>query len=92
MKKNNYNAKLAILRNVFKHENFRGKQEEAVHVILEGNVCLVVLPTGSGKTVYVVPALMSTGTVTMVICPLLSLMVDQVTMLRSKGLIKCMLY
>ena len=44
------------------------------------------MPTGGGKSVcYSVPAIVSGG-VTVVICPLLSLMIDQVNMLRSKGL------
>ena len=47
---------------------------------------LVILPTGAGKTLcYAIPAIISGG-VTIVVCPLLSLMVDQVQKLRSKGL------
>ena len=49
------------------------------------------MPTGGGKSVcYSVPAIVSGG-VTVVICPLLSLMIDQVNMLRSKGLSVCYL-
>lgn len=78
--------KLSVLRTIFKHNCFRGKQEEAIDVILQGKDCLIVLPTGGGKTIcYSIPALISGG-VTVVICPLLSLMLDQVQYLRSKGL------
>lgn len=74
----NNNAKLSVLTKVFGHTSFRGKQEEAINAILDGENCLIVLPTGGGKSVcYSVPALISGG-VTVVICPLLSLMMDQV--------------
>ena len=47
---------------------------------------LVILPTGAGKTLcYAIPAIISGG-VTIVVCPLLSLMLDHVQKLRSKGL------
>ena len=50
-----------------------------------------MLPTGGGKSVcYAVPALISGG-VTVVICLLLSIMMDQVNLLRSKGLNVCYL-
>jgi superfamily II DNA helicase RecQ len=47
---------------------------------------LVILPTGAGKRLcYAIPAIISGG-VTIVVCPLLSLMLDHVQKLRSKGL------
>lgn len=86
-----FNEKLRVLNSVFHHESFRGKQEDAVDTILAGKNCLLVLPTGTGKTLcYAIPALISGGT-TVVICPLLSLMLDQVNRLRSKGLNVCYL-
>ena len=73
----NDDVKLSVLSKVFGHTNFRGKQEEAINNILDGKNCLIVLPTGGGKSVcYAVPVLISGG-VTVVICPLLSLMMDQ---------------
>ncbi len=82
----NDDVKLSVLSKVFGHTFLRGKQEEAINNILNGKNCLIVLPTGGGKSMcYAVPALISGG-VTVVICPLLSLMMDQVHLLRSKGL------
>ena len=47
---------LDILRSVFGHNQFKGKQEEAVKTILQKD-CVVLMPTGGGKTVcYAVPA------------------------------------
>lgn len=83
------NKKLRVLNTIFNHSNFRGKQEEAITTVLQGKDCLLVLPTGAGKTIcYAIPALISGG-VTVIICPLLSLMLDQVNRLRSKGLNVC---
>lgn len=81
--------RVRVLESIFHHRSFRGKQEEAIDAILQGKNCLLVLPTGTGKTVcYAIPALISGG-VTVVICPLLSLMLDQVHRLRAKGLNAC---
>ena len=50
-------------------------------MILNGKNCLIVMPTGGVKSVcYSVPAIVSGG-VTVVICPLLSLMIDQVDLM-----------
>ena len=81
--------KLSVLSTIFNHNSFRGKQEEVIDAILQGRNCLIVLPTGAGKTIcYSVPAIVSGG-VTIVISPLLSLMLEQVDYLRSKGLNVC---
>ena len=78
--------KLSVLQTVFKYDTFRGKQEEAIDAILSGHNCLIVLPTGAGKTLcFSIPALIAGG-LTIVISPLLSLMLNRVEHLRSKGL------
>jgi len=74
-------------------ENFRGKQEEAVKDILRGKRPLVIMPTGSGKSVcYQIPALMlfeRQQALTVVISPLQALMADQVKDLENQGLNFC---
>ena len=78
--------KLNALRTVFGHEFFKEKQEEAIDAMLSDTDCLIILPTGAGKTLcFAIPALIKGG-VTLVISPLLSLMLNQVDNLRSKGL------
>lgn len=77
---------LEILQNTFGYSAFRPGQEEIVNSILSGRDALCVMPTGGGKSIcYQIPALMFKGT-TLVISPLISLMRDQVTMLRKLGI------
>ena len=65
---------------------FRPEQEAAMQSILAGEDALVVLPTGSGKSLtFQLPALLRPG-VTVVFSPLIALMRDQVEKLREKGL------
>ena len=73
------------------HTKFRGKQQEAVNAILQRNDCVVLMPTGGGKTVcYSVPGMILPG-VTIVITPLIALILDQVQRLRNVGLSVCYL-
>ncbi len=68
----------AALRELFGFEAFRPGQREAVEAGLAGRDVLVVMPTGSGKSLcYQLPALMRTD-LTLVVSPLVSLMQDQV--------------
>jgi ATP-dependent DNA helicase RecQ len=71
------------LRRLFGFEHFRPGQAEVVDAALANRDALVVMPTGSGKSLcYQLPALMRDD-LTLVVSPLVSLMQDQVTALRS---------
>ena len=68
---------------LFGFEDFRPGQAEAVAAALADRDALVVMPTGSGKSLcYQLPALMRDD-LTLVVSPLVSLMQDQVQ--RSSG-------
>ncbi len=70
------------LRRLLHFEAFRPGQAEAVSAALSDRDALVVMPTGSGKSVcYQLPALMRED-LTLVVSPLVSLMADQVSALE----------
>ncbi len=76
-----------ILEEYFNHDSFRGEQENIINRLVKDNGhCLVLMPTGSGKSLcYQVPALCFEGG-TLVISPLIALMQDQVDSLRKKNI------
>jgi len=77
---------VASLRQHFGFEDFREGQREVIGSILEGKDAVVVMPTGSGKSLcYQLPAMILDG-VTLVVSPLISLMKDQVDALQARGL------
>ncbi len=81
---NNINHANKILREKFGFSDFRGRQEEIIQRTLNGRHSLVIMPTGSGKSItYQIPALLLPG-LTIVISPLIALMKDQVDVLRRK--------
>lgn len=71
------------------HADFRPGQADAVAAALAGRDALVLLPTGSGKSVcYQLPALVAAragGGTTIVVSPLIALMQDQVGALSGRG-------
>src|SRR4051794_7659639 len=70
------------LHELFGFAAFRPGQREAVVAARESRDVLVVMPTGSGKSLcYQLPALMRTD-LTVVVSPLVSLMQDQVEALE----------
>jgi ATP-dependent DNA helicase RecQ len=70
----------------FGFAHFRPGQREACEAALASRDVLVVMPTGSGKSLcYQLPALLRDD-LTIVVSPLVSLMQDQVDALRARGL------
>ena len=76
---------LSVLNSVFGLPGFRGAQQEIVRHITEGGNCLVLMPTGGGKSLcYQLPSLLREGC-GIVISPLIALMRDQVAGLLEAG-------
>ncbi|NIY49831.1 ATP-dependent DNA helicase RecQ [Cedecea colo] len=74
-----------VLQETFGYQQFRPGQETIIETVLVGRDCLVVMPTGGGKSLcYQIPALVFGG-LTVVVSPLISLMKDQVDQLLANG-------
>ena len=75
-----------LLRSVFGFARFRASQEAVCRAAIEGRDLLLVMPTGSGKSLcYQLPAIARGGTA-LVISPLIALMEDQAAKLAALGL------
>jgi ATP-dependent DNA helicase RecQ len=73
------------LKSVFGFDEFRGAQEAIVCTVLGGEDCLVLMPTGGGKSLcYQLPAVVLEGCA-IVVSPLIALMHDQVRALSTLG-------
>ena len=78
-------ALTTFLRNVFRKYEFRPMQGEAIFNALRQKDCVVLLPTGAGKSlIYQLAGLLMPG-LTLVVDPLISLIEDQVEGLRAYG-------
>ncbi len=74
------------LREHFGFRRFRPGQERVVQSALDGRDTLVIMPTGSGKSLcFQLPALVIGGT-TVVVSPLIALMRDQAEALLARGI------
>ncbi len=73
------------LASVYGFSSFRPGQEEILTAVLDGKDVLVVMPTGSGKSLlFQLPPIVREG-LTLVVSPLIALMRDQVAQLRELG-------
>ena len=71
------------LKSIFGFSSFKGRQEEIIKTLQEGNDSLVIMPTGGGKSMcYQLPALLDKG-VAIIISPLIALMKNQVDTIRG---------
>src|SRR5213080_1038035 len=76
---------LSVLNSVFGLPAFRGAQEEIVRHVTDGGNCLVLMPTGGGKSLcYQLPSQLREGC-GIVVSPLIALMRDQVAGLLESG-------
>lgn len=74
-----------ILTHIFGFKEFRPQQEDIINSLINGENNIVLMPTGSGKSIcYQIPAIQRSG-VGIIISPLISLMQDQVETLQATG-------
>ena len=71
------------LRINFGFEQFKGRQEDAINSLLDGNDTFVIMPTGGGKSLcYQLPAMILEGCA-IIVSPLIALMKNQVDLVRG---------
>jgi RecQ family ATP-dependent DNA helicase len=76
----------ALLQKAFGFSSFRANQEAVCRAVIAGRDVLLVMPTGSGKSLcYQLPTIARGGTA-LVVSPLIALMDDQASKLAALGL------
>ena len=77
---------IELLEHYWNFSEFRPQQEEIIEAVLANEDCIVLLPTGGGKSIcFQIPAIIKDG-ICIVVSPLIALMQDQVTNLKEKGI------
>ncbi|CAH0746972.1 unnamed protein product [Bemisia tabaci] len=75
----------AILKSTFQISEFRPYQLSPINITLAKKDCILIMPTGGGKSLcFQLPALIEDG-FTLVISPMISLMEDQIMHLNKLG-------
>lgn len=73
-------------KEMFGLDSYRPDQLAVMNASMSGHDCILIMPTGGGKSLtYQLPAVVSEG-VTLVVSPLLSLMEDQLMSLKRLGI------
>src|SRR5262245_17261676 len=79
-----------VISKYWGYDTLRPLQREAMEAVLAGRDSVVVMPTGSGKSLcFQAPAMLTSG-LAVVVSPLISLMKDQVDTLVSNGVPACL--
>ena len=79
-------ALTVLLQSVFAKEKFREGQLEAIREVLAGRDCMVLLPTGAGKSIIYQLATICRPGCAVIVDPLVALMDDQVDVMREHGI------
>ena len=75
-----------LLRNLFRKQDYRDMQAEALFGVMQGRDRVVLLPTGAGKSlIYQLAGLLTPG-MTLIVDPLVALMEDQIEGLGRCGI------